>query len=100
MEETEMKHRIIQKANGKTRRFRSANIGAIAPSLRWKEGNRVRSVVFVLTAAFAPFLAWIAIGNIVGEQGDGTFSLAVVITWQNCLIIVMLAAVLERLNRQ
>jgi len=71
-----------------------------APSLRWKGGNRVCSVVFVLTAAFAPFLAWIAIGNIIGEQGDGTFSLAVVITWQNCLIIVMLAAVLERLNRQ
>ena len=60
----------------------------------------VRWIVFILAAAFASFLTWIAIGNIMDEHGDGLFSLAVVIALQNCLILVMLAAVLERLRRR
>lgn len=58
----------------------------------------IRWVVFALTAAAASFLAWIIIGNTLGERGDGAFSLTAVIALQNCVIIVMLAAVLARLN--
>ncbi|AGT33334.1 hypothetical protein M493_15590 [Geobacillus genomosp. 3] len=58
----------------------------------------IRWVVFALTAAFASFLAWIIIGNILGEHGDAIFSLTTVVVLQNCVIIVMLAAVLARLN--
>lgn len=60
----------------------------------------IRWVVFALTAAFASFLAWIIIGSILGEHGDVIFSLTTVVALQNCVIIVMLAAVLARLNNR
>ncbi|GAJ57577.1 hypothetical protein B23_0767 [Geobacillus thermoleovorans B23] len=67
-------------------------------SIQKGEMRLIRWVVFALTAAFASFLTWIIIGNTLGEQGDGAFSLTAVIVLQNCVIIVMLAAVLARLN--
>ncbi|KAF0996319.1 hypothetical protein [Geobacillus sp. TFV-3] len=57
-----------------------------------------RWFVFWLTAVAVSFIVWLGIASMWNEQGDGELSLAAVIMLQNCAIIVMLAAVLARLN--
>ncbi|MBB6281855.1 hypothetical protein [Geobacillus subterraneus] len=57
-------------------------------------------VTLFLVTVIGSVLLWIAIANALNESGDGPLSAAAVIAIQNCLIIVLLAAVLERLLKK
>ncbi|OQP07470.1 hypothetical protein B1690_02775 [Geobacillus sp. 46C-IIa] len=57
-------------------------------------------VTLFLVTVIGSVLLWIAIANALNESGDGLLSAAAVIAIQNCLIIVLLAAVLERLLKK
>ncbi|WJQ10169.1 hypothetical protein QT237_15875 [Geobacillus stearothermophilus] len=59
-----------------------------------------RWIVFFLTAVAGSFIVWMAVGSALGENGDGSFSLTAVVALQNCLIILLLAAILERLAKK
>ncbi|AMX82415.1 hypothetical protein GS3922_01215 [Geobacillus subterraneus] len=57
-------------------------------------------VTLFLLTVIGSVLLWIAIANALNESGDGLLSAAAVIAIQNGLIIVLLAAVLERLLKK
>ncbi|KJE27412.1 putative membrane protein [Geobacillus kaustophilus] len=59
-----------------------------------------RWTVFFLTAAAGSFITWMAIVTALGESGDGSLGLTAVVALQNCLIILLLVAVLERLTKK
>ncbi|WP_216366435.1 MULTISPECIES: hypothetical protein [Geobacillus] len=59
-----------------------------------------RWIVFFVTAAAGSFIVWMAMSAALGESGEGSFSLTAVVALQNCLIILLLVAILERLAKK